>query len=440
MLHGHTKIELKNEKTGELQVVEKDNMITNILSKQLGDCAIDGYSTLNNRYFPLNNLGMGGILLFQEALDEDVNSYRVPNPNTNPIIGCANNAVNDGTDTKRGSRNLTESQQLENGYKFVWDFNTSQGNGQISAIGLTHNNIGASDYQIQSNYIQISGNWINSDLLNYSVKMDWDNDILIAIYTSTTDNTSYIRKYKLSINNVGVNGSLCSGTLISEEKLANAPENNITWFDGNDNYYYGFTGKSQGTAITLYRMNKSTYEIDSSYTTNISLSTSNDVVPQACYLNGYIYVFTTPRNVDTTTMYVAKINASDTSIVTQQTLTGLPRAGTGYGRISCCVPDKDRIHVGKVFVYEDLTWSIRLTNVTAFCGASFDNGYGPFQHGFVNSDNFRAIAFAPEASYKGPYMYVTHFINYLATINNLDSPVTKTSEQSMKITYTITEE
>ena len=34
--------------------------------------------------------------------------------------------------------NLTESKTTDKGYKFVWDFTTSQGNGTISAVCLTH--------------------------------------------------------------------------------------------------------------------------------------------------------------------------------------------------------------------------------------------------------------------------------------------------------------
>ena len=38
-----------------------------------------------------------------------------------------------------------------------------------------------------------------------------------------------------------------------------------------------------------------------------------------------------------------------------------------------------------------------------------------------------------------PVTYMSMFPQYLATINNLSQPVTKTADKTMKITYTITE-
>lgn len=49
-------------------------------------------------------------------------------------MAYASNNANPYDDTKRGSMNLNETMAIENGYKFVWDFSTSQGyNGSGSA-------------------------------------------------------------------------------------------------------------------------------------------------------------------------------------------------------------------------------------------------------------------------------------------------------------------
>ena len=52
-------------------------------------------------------------------------------------VAYASNNVNSTANTARGSMNLTESKALENGYKFVWEFTPSQGNGTIAAAALT---------------------------------------------------------------------------------------------------------------------------------------------------------------------------------------------------------------------------------------------------------------------------------------------------------------
>ena len=46
----------------------------------------------------------------------------------------------------RGSMNLTESMKLSDGFKFVWEFTPSQGNGTIAAVGLTSKHGGANAY------------------------------------------------------------------------------------------------------------------------------------------------------------------------------------------------------------------------------------------------------------------------------------------------------
>ena len=180
MLKGHAKIELKNEKTGKLDVIEHDNMITNGLNNILA-IATSMFSTedLNSQYFPLNNKGMGGLLLFQNTLDESADNTLIPLEENNPLIGYASNDVNSGTDTKRGSRNLTESIKLDNGYKFVWDFTTSQANGQISALALTHSSTakGVLSSNILGLYNNLSiTNNVSQDLINNAIRTAVDFD------------------------------------------------------------------------------------------------------------------------------------------------------------------------------------------------------------------------------------------------------------------------
>ena len=67
------------------------------------------------------------------------------------IKGVSSDA-NNTTDIRRGSRNLTESKRIDGGYKFVWDFATSQANGTISAIALT-NRIAGIGQENGNNYL-----------------------------------------------------------------------------------------------------------------------------------------------------------------------------------------------------------------------------------------------------------------------------------------------
>lgn len=425
MLHGHTKIELKNEKTGEIQVVEKDNMITNALTKQLEMTPLLSISNINTLYAPLHDKGMGGILLFENALEENANNFRFTAQHDNPLTGYAGNNVTSGTDNKQGSRNLIESQKLDNGFKYVWDFATSEANGQISSVALTNQSLAISKRNIVVAYNSISyGNKkpAGFDELWYSTDIDWENNIITCIYTTASSN-GYIKQIKLHLTKLGMNDTVLNTEIINSETLPKAPAN-ITWFNGDSNYYYGVAVSS--TNVSIYRMNKQTHEISSSPIKTITMNSGSTVF--GCTLNNYIYLGRCNKSSNANTLYLAKININDLNDVIQTTINS--SYTLGQNDLGCFVPDKDCIHAGSLFIYPDLTWDYRSTN------SLFITTSDPRRH-FVNPENNLAI----EVSYQGYYYwYITIFANYLATINNLDTPVTKTSEQSMKITYTITEE
>lgn len=431
MLHGHTKIELKNEKTGEIQVVEKDNMITNALTKQLEMAPLLGLKTINDLYTPLNDNGMGGILLFENPIEENANNFKFTSQHNNPLIGYASNTVTSGKDTKQGSRNLTESQKLVNGYKYVWDFATSEANGQISALALTHKDLAIPNRNIAPTALSFSTDNIAPEgyqELWYATEIDWANNIITCIVTTTsnpTPNNSYIKKIKLHLTDLSINNTILKTEIISSDILPKAPTN-ITWFSGDTNYYYGT--HVSGTNISIYRMDKQTHEISSSPITTVTMSSGYNGV-YGCILNNYIYLARPEGGSQPKTVYLAKINMEDFNDVVHSTIVSSYILNGSYG-LNCFVPDKDCIHAGPLFIYPDLTWSYRRTTYTFI--ASSDSA----RH-FLNPEN----NFAIDLTYTGYYYwYITIFANYLATINNLDTPVTKTSEQSMKITYTITEE
>ena len=224
MLHGHTKIELKNEKTGEIQVVEKDNMITNAVAEHLNGL----YGRLSYSEFakllPLYDKMMGGIVLCNETLLEKKTNVGLPT--LDKITGYASNNSNPGTDTKRGSRNLTESQKLVNGYKYVWDFSTSQGNGVIAALGLTHYVAGASPKQMGSvsNILLNYQSSITSELVTYldkyMVSFNLETEIITCIETINTT-TLKVRKYRCftGMSPLGITDSIGNLVLVSEETI-----------------------------------------------------------------------------------------------------------------------------------------------------------------------------------------------------------------------------
>lgn len=439
MLHGHTKIELKNEKTGEIQVVEKDNMITNGLVNLFSQIpymytisSVQDQS-LQNNFLPLNNKAMGGILLFQESLDENIDNIVIPKNTDNPIIGYASNNVNSGSDIKRGSRNLTESAKLDNGYRFVWDFTTSQANGQISALGLTHADTGLNPISINivdtAHGIQVSKDSNIYTYVQYMCDFDWDSNIATCI--ETIDSTHLrITKLKINIGDIiSINDNIGSISVISQttKELTTALTNitNLHWSPSDDNYYYGMAGDSynQGGTMYFYRISKSDYTLDTSFTFTWRTDIS--------YVYGY--------NSKLAHKNILYIGANDRQVLKIDLFTKEVTHVKGSGNFIVSDSKRDILHAGNIFILEDGTTSSRNNSVNFFnTGTNGDNE----QAIFIDSIKRRILCIKTSYSYGNAYIYfnIGMLKDYLATINNLDTPVIKTSEQSMKITYTITEE
>lgn len=145
VLKGHTKIELTDVNTGQTEVREDDNMVTNALSfiaNYVGGmfCNNPLYSMVveNSEESTIKNF-TGGIMLFDDAIEENPNT--IYTPAGVHVVGCGSGAEYSGSNVMAGSYNKVESGYLTDGdvkgYKHVWDFNTAQANGTISCACLT---------------------------------------------------------------------------------------------------------------------------------------------------------------------------------------------------------------------------------------------------------------------------------------------------------------
>ena len=147
-LHGHTRIELTDVNTGAVEVVEKDNLITNAVAD-----IFNGYGGSLNKAMllwrgdqgytgapkDLVSMFYGGLLLYDTALGADPDTLFAPAEAA--VTGTAMvNVVNTTTNTTRGSANLTETRlDPANGVvTYVYEFATNQGNGVIRSVCLSH--------------------------------------------------------------------------------------------------------------------------------------------------------------------------------------------------------------------------------------------------------------------------------------------------------------
>lgn len=463
-MKGSTIIELTNVKTGEKEVLEHENMMTNavrdLFAKNIEGALynIGTYAKdLKNELFPLCPNAIGGILLFSDTLEEDADKYYAPSDN--PCVGYASNDVNSTANELRGSLNLNESKKTENGYKFVWDFSTSQGNGTISAVALTHKYGGAGyfgdiyDNQKKAWTIRSTPSEYNPSaevraIYTNTVEIDFENNLMYTIGLERGTGGIVIRKWRKDLTKIGVNAPLFAGALndveLIEETTINPEIFKIVtsvysgnayalFYDGKDGFWYGMWGggNSSGNATikwikidkkdcsftegTWTFENVQLYYVGCTYDMEGQYSNSRYSVMH----KGYLYVM----GYDRLGVYKINVNnAADITFIEFGFKSGFSstHAGSAYMWVL-----NDWI-CGYDFRINTLDEVIRTKGESQLSYSTDIYGYGPYVY---------ALGFYSNYIYKNIFLLSP----YLATINNLSTSVIKTADKTMKITYTITE-
>ena len=326
-LKGTMVVELTDVNTSEVETVTEENMVTNAVNNILGlnpmgifykaTGEYDDAVMWNGNLFPICPNMIGGILLFPKVLEENADNIYTLSDNL-PVAYASNN-VNSTANTARGSLNLTESKALENGYKFVWEFTPSQGNGTIAAVALTSAKGGENGYGSlvgdASTFLQIKAADIgdipkaNQMVLFETVEIDFENNLLYSI--TAEDSSVRIRKIRIPIFNIGLNEKLDDSTYtVLEDKTLTTQTFHFLgdytlygeFMDGKDGYWYGFSneGNSSGSAAMVWiKISKTDYSFTEGEWTlsNAKLmdvgnrdgsTTYPERVVKCCVRNGYL--------------------------------------------------------------------------------------------------------------------------------------------------------
>ena len=242
-LKGHTCIELTDVKTGKVERIESDNLVTNAVKEFLSFWErIIGWNFTSQYLMPLSETLFSGIYLFDTALTENANNKFLPNAATSKLVAHAGRAASDGLDNERGSFNFEESEALSNGYKFVWDFSTSEGNGTIACVCLTSHIAGFHGYNYEptnvifqsmnntgsygNNYkgLGISSANVNSDAFRsrFLPKIQWYSEIAPSRYACTNN-----YKFEQTEDSIQMEGVVVSNSTATYHSKLNIKLNNI---------------------------------------------------------------------------------------------------------------------------------------------------------------------------------------------------------------------
>lgn len=349
-LKGTMVMELTDVNTSEVETITEENMVTNAVNNILGInpmgifyCEAE-YSTgivWTGKLLPICPNMIGGILLFPKALEENVENIYVQSDNL-PVAYASNN-VNSTANTARGSLNLTESKKLDNGYKFVWEFTPSQGNGTIAAVALTSalggqngfgSLVGDASTFLQLKAVDIGALTTAKKVVLFgAVEVDFEKNLL---YSLTFKNSSVcIKKVRIPIFNIGLNEKLDDSTYtVLEDKAVPASTFRFLgdytlygeFMDGKDGYWYGFSneGNSSGSATMVWvKVSKNDYSITEGEWTlsNAKLmavgqrdesATYPERIIQCCMRGGYLYV---PAYNKTGVYKINTANSADVTLI-----------------------------------------------------------------------------------------------------------------------------
>lgn len=461
-IRGTMVLELTDENTREVERMEETNMVTNAVNHILGlnpmgifyaaSGEYDSHLIWNSYLLPICPNMIGGILLFSSALEEDAENIYVGSGNL--PVAYASNDVNATADTARGSLNLTESKALDNGYKFVWEFTPSQGNGTITAVALTSALGGACAYgssvDDSSTFLELKKTDIGdmddetkADLFR-AVEIDFENNLMYSLGYDTS--SVIIKKMRLPVFTVGLNERLDDSTCtLLEEKVISCSIFKFygsytpygDFIDGRDGYWYGFSNQqnSSGNATMLWiKISKEDYSFtEGSWTlSNAHLpavgSFKNDSYPcrtiRGVIRGGYLYL---PAYENTGIYKINLDNQADVTLIEFGFTSAMKPLG-GSGSCECYL-----LLIGDLIIGWDFQVTADDVVVQTAGTERLTNQATPlFQ--------YKEFLTGWNGSYGNEYHISYLLTPYLATINNLSSAVVKTADKTMKITYTLTEE
>ena len=444
MLQGETKLELLRNG----QVVhreEKHNTITPWASNALNQ---GNFNLLMNKAkaFPIKQW-FNGCLLTDK--DNDATTSLIAHDST--VTAQASNDAYTGTNLRRGSFNSNESGDVTGGYRFVWDWTTSQGNGDIKSICLTRPSIGAADLTTGSTAPDVvcneylnasSGNFVTAtSFYNGTINiLDYDNEKAYYLYYESEKIKCC--EYDINTWRYHVLGDVCAASTRTDHEITiPSPIANYTLYSASVSYdgeYFYFIHAIQNTNnFDIWKIDPSDWTC--TYTRHVYAGVTtcrhgySYYIPGNLYLvdNGYIWIL----SYNLTKMYKCSLtNDADITeyncpyYVNDNAMNGpmfkLPNGDfykfyRNYGTVNTMYYHNGQFYRGAV------NWYDYTLNYEA--GHPHSNSYGTVVvHKRINAAD--TIGW-----------FLLTIFPHVSTVNNLTTNVTKTPELTMKLTYTIRE-
>ena len=426
-IHGHVRLELRGCR--ETEVVEHDNHMTAAFEKMFSN---NGYylniGKVMDELCPTTEVAFGGIVLTDKEIPDDATTL----PGGIEATACgAFNVANADEALTQGSYNQKESVADWPSKKmtYVYDWTTNQGNGVIAAAALTHRDMGLCGFgdagisatgdattYIDGNYSlcnareQITGIqpfYVDSQYI-YGGNLS-DNKLKIYKYASEISTFSpfnTVRTKAQDLNNISyeqidldANGLKSLSNTCNDGRYIYFVNNGVTY---KNNMLQVF--KLDTTDMTMQRI-----DVTNNTQGNWYNECGVDIYNEYIYISdnyGKIYEINTKNPTD--------IHEYSTGMTSAY----LNKVASGNGKIYMT-------NTRRIVIFDCVTKSMKLSKLRQYDTSRpwiINNGINKMT---VNSNG---------------RLYATYLKNYLATISNLDKPVTKTADKTLKVTYTIQQE
>lgn len=447
-MQGKSTIQMINASTGIVEEqFENKNLITNAISNAFKTSVLyknkfHTETTINNyikELTPLSTKGLGGILLWDNTLTEDIDLVDAPMTINN--IGRAGGSYS-GSNIYRGTLNSLESGAITNGWRNVWDFDTSKCNGQtIKALTLTHRNTGNNGWMSLSEqnekespcfFQQASPCFDLGNSNSYFITMLSDTK---ALYARKGTNTTWI------LNELEIPNTAEGYKLTDLEIGATKKGNDITvTFAGTQSNRTPYVGSRVGNIVhficVLGTTSFSHVELDlTNYTVTetlknagATLSTSATYAKNCIYFDGFYYLCDnsyniTKRNLDgtlNTNLNISLNNSYDVGIYNNKIIWGY------YSNSSNPI---------NTFIIYDGT-NIKFMS-EGISGMGDNSRLGTIITPYSTKIK-HPMLWAKRQSLNNSGLTLMGTNYYLGSINNLATPIVKTADFNMKIIYEIT--
>lgn len=261
-LKGSIKLILEDVRDGKQDITEVHNIPTNAIQSIFAH----NYSSLArySELLPLRQLH-GGVFCFQNAQTENANNFNPSSDLINPLIAHAGDAANNTGSLLRGSPVTNDFVITDTSIKQVWLWDNTQGNGHIESISLVPSvlgNMGLKPFNDEFNPLSTFGNdsttnasWNLETSKMFPFNISADGKTSQSVWLEDTDFTEYTMRHDYTAFGI-MRGSRDWQEVANRTATVRSGSNRFIFDDAD---YYYIARATSATSLQIDKVSKSTF-------------------------------------------------------------------------------------------------------------------------------------------------------------------------------------